>query len=736
MVVDIVIENQRGDLILKGKVTKLMDDKDLLKAFTLRNLSKRAFSAEFLIANASIFSQEKKEGQESQEVGERWVGIIASVLADLKTWPGQLDLSKLTVKFNKFDVEILVGENVILEIDQNIFLEGGNGVLALVAYQLFNNNLFLDQAKYSAVIQKIAAIDPRFGALLAKPSVNGETSHDPDDYNDHPEVELAQEPRPPAGDVALSQLDSLDRGLLSKATIEAITIKDSRGRDTVRVIFKIGDLETTGDVPAGASTGSREANTVSHERAIQNIMEIILPALQQSGLDLNNHADLVAAERMIIKMAGDNFKDLGANATVPVSWALWRMAAKLKDMELADYITKYEPDAVDTENDGTYFYFNVFNGGAHAIKAMEKLGIDRIPLQEIMLAIKYSKGTLAIADAIDKALYDIFLEEYEAENIGRGDESGFSIKGLGDTDKAIELVARAVERAGYTLGVDVKLATDVAANTFTQNESGDAPYDFNGEKSSQEMIEYYKDLASRYPGVFLTYEDPLGEADWQYWPELTKAMKEGHVGIVGDDLTVSQLELLERAIKEEAMTHILIKVNQGGTITTVLDTIKLAKKHGIKWIISHRSGETDDDGIADLAFGTRAYGLKTGAPEPDYAFEGQVRVRRMKYERFGYLAEREEIGGILLNPALMNLQIKRDGQGRPLPVDQQPIMNMKIEGFIPIIINIVPVTLPPIHVGMKDKGQEPAKVSYKKADPMERREQLVAKEIEETVFVN
>ncbi len=424
---------------------------------------------------------------------------------------------------------------------------------------------------------------------------------------------------------------------------------DSRGKSTVEAVLRLGDIEVTGTVPAGASKGEDEAKTVTTEQAIRNVNEIITQLLMQSGLDLRKYEDLIKMEQLIIEKAGENFAVLGANAVVPVSWALWKMAAKLQGMELWEYIRKYEPDAVSDKTEPVYFYMNIYNGGLHALKKAEGevLGKDRIDIQEIMIVpvgAKSYREQLEMGDMIDSALKEILLGRFDAKTIKRADEAGFSVKGLGNSTEAIGYVFEAIEKAGYRVGEDVKLALDVAASSFYDKDRG--VYNFQGKAwTSDKMIDYYVQLAEQYAGKIISIEDGLAENDWEGWQKLTKEMMRRGVrtkrGIrtVGDDLFVTQLQRLNKGIEMEAATDILIKVNQNGTMYGTLEAIKAAKRAGMGWIISHRSGETMDNGIADLAYATNAFGLKTGDPQPPYDFaeggqyQGQPLVRRVKYLR-------------------------------------------------------------------------------------------------------
>ena len=422
----------------------------------------------------------------------------------------------------------------------------------------------------------------------------------------------------------------------------AIEIEDSRGRPTVQVTVALGDLEATGDVPAGASTGVDEARTVSVKKAIANINKIIAPLVREGDLDLRQHQKLVTLERHLIERAGENFEELGANAVVPVSRALWQMAAKLRRKELAQYIRQYEPELASQER--TRFFMNVFNGGLHALRADdgEKLGKDRIDIQEIMvvpmIATNY-RDALAIGDRIDATLKDLLSSRYGSKRVNRGDEAGFSVKGLGDSEQALAHVFEAIERAGYAPGAEVKVALDVAASSFFDGNTG--KYQFSGHTlTSEDMISFLVNLVKLNPGRILSIEDGLDENDWEGWSKLSAQLKEHDVTTVGDDLFVTQMPRLRRGVHNNSAQAILIKVNQNGSMSGTMDVMKFAKEHGMKYIISHRSGETLDTSIADLAFACGAMGIKTGAPQPEDEFPNpKTWVRRSKYLRLIDLEE-------------------------------------------------------------------------------------------------
>ena len=418
--------------------------------------------------------------------------------------------------------------------------------------------------------------------------------------------------------------------------IDARRIADSRGRDTVEVELTLGTAKAVGDVPAGASKGADEAQTVALEQALKNIDEVILPMFRDADVDLRQHAALVQLEEMLCARAGDNFRDLGANATLPVSRALWRLAARLQGQELHAYMRAVEPDLA--RGSRVRFLMNIFNGGLHALKERdhEVLGRDRIDIQEIMVvpvgAATYAEA-LRMGDAIDAALQSILVKTFAQTSVTRADEAGFSVKGLGDSTAAFRYVLDAITAAGYKPGEDVQLSLDVAASSFYDPET--KSYRFHGERlSTAAMIDYLVGLVDDHRGIILSVEDGLDENDWEGWSALSAELNERGVITVGDDLFVTQLPRLERGIATAAAHAILIKVNQNGTVHGTLQVMKRAREAGMHCVISHRSGETLDDSIADLAYATGSWGLKTGDPQPEAAFPDKTAwVRRAKYLR-------------------------------------------------------------------------------------------------------
>ncbi|MEZ4270973.1 MAG: phosphopyruvate hydratase [Myxococcota bacterium] len=426
----------------------------------------------------------------------------------------------------------------------------------------------------------------------------------------------------------------------SDAQFEARQIKDSRGRPTVEVEITLGRVQGTGDVPAGASKGEDEAHTVEVKQAIENLNKVIIPLVRESRADLRQHQQLIELERAIIDRAGANFEDLGANAVVPMSRALWQVASRLRKRQLAQYIREYEPEVAG--HGRVNLLMNIFNGGLHALKKGEKLGTDRIAIQEIMVvpvgATNY-RDALAMGDRIDATLQDMLQLRYEASAVTRADEAGFSVKGLGDSSLAISHVFEAVERAGYAPGEDVKIALDVAASSFFDKATGKYHFD-NRDVTSEDMIAYLVGVAERYPGRILSIEDGLDENDWEGWTKLSTELRKHDVTTIGDDLFVTQMQRLRRGVHNKSADAILIKINQNGSMCGTLDVMKFAREHGMQCVISHRSGETLDTSIADMAFGTGAMGLKAGDPQPETDFpDPSTWVRRRKYTRMIELEE-------------------------------------------------------------------------------------------------
>ena len=382
--------------------------------------------------------------------------------------------------------------------------------------------------------------------------------------------------------------------------IKAREILDSRGNPTVEVdvILESGILGRA-EVPSGASTGEREAlemrdndkkrfNGKGVLNAVRNVNEIIRPSI--IGMDVFNQRFI---DQKMIKLDGTKTKSkLGANSVLGVSMACLKAAAKAKRLPLYKYVGDGKNLPVPM--------MNILNGGCHAD--------NKLDFQEFMIIPQRStiKERIRVGAEVFHTLKSVLNEK--GLSTGVGDEGGFA-PDLNSNTEGFELIMEAIKKAGYVPGRDVKLAIDVAASEFYS----DGKYNLKGENrtlTTDELIEFYKELVSKYP--IISIEDPVDENDWDGFVKITKELGD-KVQLVGDDLFVTNKECLQKGIDLGAGNAILLKVNQIGTITETLDTIKLAKENGYKTIISHRSGETEDTTIADLAVGLNLGQIKTGS---------------------------------------------------------------------------------------------------------------------------
>jgi len=387
-------------------------------------------------------------------------------------------------------------------------------------------------------------------------------------------------------------------------SVHAREILDSRGNPTVEadVVLASGAAGRAA-VPSGASTGEHEAIELRDgdgkrflgrgvRDAVKNVVEEIAPEL--IGMEADDQA---AVDRAMIELDGtENKKRLGANAMLAVSLAVARASADEAELPLYRYLGGVNASLMPVP------LMNILNGGAHAQ--------NNVDLQEFMIA---PVGADSFSDALRMGT-EIFhhlkkVLSSRAKGTGVGDEGGFA-PDLGSNEEAVEVVLEAIQAAGYKAGEDILIALDAAASEMYR----DGKYVFHkssGEKlGSDEMVRFWADWVSRYPIVSI--EDALDENDWDGWKALTREVG-SKVQLVGDDLFVTNVDFLRRGIDEGAANAILIKVNQIGTLTETLDAIALASRHGFRWIISHRSGETEDTFIADLAVATRAGQIKTGS---------------------------------------------------------------------------------------------------------------------------
>ncbi|MFD0482547.1 phosphopyruvate hydratase [Kineococcus sp. GCM10028916] len=389
------------------------------------------------------------------------------------------------------------------------------------------------------------------------------------------------------------------------ATIEAVgarEILDSRGNPTVEVEVLLDDgTFARAAVPSGASTGAYEANERRDgdkgrylgkgvEQAVEAVIEEIGPALV--GHDAHEQRII---DRVMLDLDGTPTKSrLGANAILGVSLAVAKAAASAADLPLFRYLGGPNAHVLPVP------MMNIVNGGAHADTgvAIQEFMIAPIGASSFREALRWGAETYHALKAV--------LKE-RGLSTGLGDEGGFA-PDLPSNKDALDLIVEAIGKAGYTAGSDIALALDVAATEFY----GTDGYDFEGSKRSAEwMTGYYEGLVSEYPLVSI--EDPLSEDDWDGWVHINNALG-GKIQLVGDDLFVTNPERLQKGIDLGAGNSMLVKVNQIGTLTETLDAVDLAHRNGFSTMMSHRSGETEDTTIADLAVAVGSGQIKTGAP--------------------------------------------------------------------------------------------------------------------------
>jgi enolase len=389
------------------------------------------------------------------------------------------------------------------------------------------------------------------------------------------------------------------------ALIEAVgarEILDSRGNPTIEVEVLLEDgIVARAAVPSGASTGAFEAYELRDgdkkryggkgvQKAVSAVIDTIGPALE--GFDATDQRLIDAA---MIQLDGtENKKKLGANAILGVSLAVAKAAADSADLPLFRYVGGPNAHTLPVP------LLNIINGGSHAD--------NDIDVQEFMIV---PLGAASFSEALRWGVETYHslksLLQSKGLSTGLGDEGGFA-PNLSSNREALDLIAAAIEQAGFTLGHDIALATDVAATEFYR----DGAYHFEGKQlSALDLTAYFADLAANYPLVSI--EDPLQEDDWEGYQHFTAELG-NRVQIVGDDLFVTNPIRLQKGLDLSAANSILVKVNQIGTLTETLDAVSLAQRAGYTAILSHRSGETEDTTIADLAVATDAGQIKTGAP--------------------------------------------------------------------------------------------------------------------------
>ena len=382
--------------------------------------------------------------------------------------------------------------------------------------------------------------------------------------------------------------------------INAREILDSRGNPTVEVdVLTLDGGFGRASIPSGASTGSHEAlelrdndnryNGKGVLKAVNNVNEIIKPRLL--GTEVRNQEEI---DKIMIDLDGtENKSNLGANAILAVSLACLKAASSEDDSELYEY--------VGGGRDLPYPMMNILNGGMHAN--------NNLDFQEFMIIPQNPdfKERIRCGAEVFHSLKKILNDN--GYNTSVGDEGGFA-PNISSNYEALDYIVESIKSAGYTPGIDVKLALDVAASEFYNKDTN--LYEFsNGEKmNSEEMINYYEELVTKYP--IISIEDPFYEEDFDSFSKLTSKIGD-KVQLVGDDFFTTNKELLKKGIDMKAGNAILIKFNQIGTVTEALETIKFAKENNYKIIISHRSGETEDTFISDLAVGLGLGQIKTGS---------------------------------------------------------------------------------------------------------------------------
>ncbi|AIL97320.1 phosphopyruvate hydratase [Corynebacterium ureicelerivorans] len=407
--------------------------------------------------------------------------------------------------------------------------------------------------------------------------------------------------------------------------IFAREILDSRGNPTVEVEALLADgSHGRAAVPSGASTGEHEAHELrdGDERyagkgvlkAVGNVNETIADEL--AGLEAD---DQRIVDSLMLELDGsDNKKNLGANAILGVSMAVAKAAADSASLPLYRYIGGPNAHVLPVP------MMNILNGGAHADS-----GVD---VQEFMIA---PIGAEIFTEALRMGteVYHALKSVLKSKNLstGLGDEGGFA-PSVGSTKEALDLIVEAIEKAGYTAGEDVALALDVASSEFFK----DGAYDFEGGRHTpEEMIQVYADLVEQYPIVSI--EDPLDQNDWDGYVALTQQLGD-KVQLVGDDFFVTNPARLAEGIEKGAANALLVKVNQIGTLTETFDAVELAHRNGYRTMMSHRSGETEDTTIADLAVALSCGQIKTGAPARSERVAKYNRLLRIE-EELGPAAE-------------------------------------------------------------------------------------------------
>ena len=393
-------------------------------------------------------------------------------------------------------------------------------------------------------------------------------------------------------------------------SVKALEVLDSRGNPTVQVeVVTIDGSVGVAMVPSGASTGSFEAVELRDGdksrylgkgvlKAVENVNKVIAPEIE----GMNVYEQVKIDKKMIALDGTENKGKLGANAMLGVSLAVAKAAATSLGMSLYNYIGGVNAKELPVP------MMNIMNGGKHADSSLS--------VQEFMImpvGAKSFRECMRMGVEVYHNLKKVLKEK--GYSTGVGDEGGFA-PNLGSEEEAIELILEAINKAGYKPGEDVCLALDVAATEMFDEAKKIGKYGYyfwktDEFKTKDEMIDFIVSLAEKYP--IISIEDGLAEEDWESWKKLTERIGD-KVQLVGDDLFVTNIKRLQKGIDNKTANSILIKLNQIGTLTETLDAIELAKRNGYTAVVSHRSGETEDTTLADVAVATNAGQIKTGAP--------------------------------------------------------------------------------------------------------------------------
>ena len=392
--------------------------------------------------------------------------------------------------------------------------------------------------------------------------------------------------------------------------IQALEVLDSRGNPTIQVEVSLeGGYTGTALVPSGASTGSFEAvelrdndKTRFFGKGVQKAVENVNKKIAKKIIGMNAYDQRKIDKELILLDDTLNKSNLGANAILGVSLAVAKASANSLDMELYQYLGGINGSELPIP------MMNILNGGKHSDNNINIQEFMIMPIGSITFAERLKRG-VEVYHTLKRVLKE------KGYSVAVGDEGGFA-PDLKNEEEALDVIVEAIKKAGYEPGKEIALALDIASTEMYEEAQkiGKIGYYFWKSdilKTKEEMIKYIEDLCNKYP--IISVEDGLAEEDWESWKKITNDLGD-KIQLVGDDLFVTNIKRLERGIKENIANAILIKPNQIGTLTETLSTIKMAKQNGYRTVISHRSGETEDTTIADLAVAVNAGQIKTGAP--------------------------------------------------------------------------------------------------------------------------